>query len=51
MWRRIVGPFKEFGLAAGALYALDRALRGISPRFGLFVYELMVQLRGAPAIR
>lgn len=43
MWRRIVGPFKEFGLGAGFLYALDRVLRSLSPRLGLFVYELMVQ--------
>ena len=43
MWRRLVGPFKEFGLGAGFLYALDRVLRSISPRLGLYVYELMVQ--------
>lgn len=43
MWRRLVGPFKEFGLGAGFLYALDRVLRGLSPRLGLYVYELMVQ--------
>ena len=43
MWRRVVGPFKEFGLGAGALYAADRVLRGWSPRLGLYVYELMVQ--------
>lgn len=43
MWRRVIGPFKEFGLGAGALYTVDRVLRLISPRLGLFVYELMVQ--------
>ncbi len=43
MWRKTFGPFKEFGLATGALYAADRVLRRISPRLGLFVYELMVQ--------
>ena len=43
MLRRIAGPFREFGFAAGALYVLDRLLRSISPRLGLFVYEFMVQ--------
>lgn len=43
MWRRFVGPFKEFGLGAGFLYVLDRVLRSLSPRLGLYVYELMVQ--------
>jgi hypothetical protein len=43
MWHRVVGPFREFGFFAGALYALDRVLRSLSPRVGLFVYELMAQ--------
>lgn len=43
MWRRVIGPFREFGLRAGFLYALDRAMRSLSPRLGLFVYELIVQ--------
>jgi hypothetical protein len=43
MWRRVVGPFKEFGLGAGTLYMADRVMRSLSPRLGLFVYELMVQ--------
>lgn len=43
MLRRIAGPFREFGLAAGALYALDRLLRRMSPQLGVFVYEFMVQ--------
>lgn len=51
MWRRMLGPFKEFGFAAGALYALDRVLRRISPQLGLFVYELMVQpITGKPML-
>lgn len=51
MWRKVVGPFKEFGFAAGGLYALDRVLRRISPRLGLFVYELMVQpITGEPML-
>ncbi len=43
MWRKIAGPFKEFGFLAGGLYAADRVLRSLSPGLGLFVYELMVQ--------
>ena len=43
MFRRVIGPFKEFGLPAGALYVVDRLLRSLSPRLGLYVYELMVQ--------
>jgi hypothetical protein len=43
MLRRVIGPFKEFGLLAGALYVVDRLLRSLSPRLGLYVYELMVQ--------
>lgn len=43
MLRRVVGPFKEFGLAVGVLYAVDRVLRSLSPRLGLQVYELMAQ--------
>ena len=42
-WRRLIGPFKEFGLGAGALYALDRVLRSLSPNLAVYVYELMVQ--------
>lgn len=43
MWRRLLSPFREFGVFAGALYVLDRLMRSISPRLGLYVYELMVQ--------
>jgi hypothetical protein len=43
MWRRIVSPFQEFGVGAGLLYVMDRMLRAISPRLGLYVYDLMVQ--------
>ncbi|HZF80791.1 MAG TPA: GNAT family N-acetyltransferase [Rubrivivax sp.] len=50
-WRRVFGPFKEFGLAAGALYVVDRVLRSVSPRCGLYVYELVVQpLDGKPLL-
>lgn len=41
--RRALGPFKEFGAVGGTLYLIDRALRAVSPRLGLHVYELMEQ--------
>jgi len=50
IWRRIVGPFKEFGIAAGALYAADRVLRGVSPRLGLYVYEFIAQPVGGKSL-
>lgn len=43
MLQRITGPFREFGLGAGALYSIDRVLGMLSPRLHLRVYELMVQ--------
>lgn len=43
MWRRITGPFREFGALPGLLYATDRVLSKISSRLRLHVYELMVQ--------
>ena len=43
MLRKISGPFREFGPAAGLLYAIDRVLSSLSPRLRLYVYELMVQ--------
>lgn len=49
--RKIIGPFREFGLTAGTLYAIDRVLRSISPRLGLYVYEFMVQpIRDKPLL-
>ena len=50
MWNKLAGPFREFGLADGALYAADRVLRRISPKLGLYVYELMVQPIGGKAL-
>jgi len=35
MWRRLSGPFREFGFVAGALYAIDRVLRSCSRNCGL----------------
>ena len=43
MLRRFVGPFKEFGPLVGALYVLDRLLRSLSPRLGIYAYEFMAQ--------
>lgn len=43
MWNKLAAPFREFGAVAGALYAIDRVLRRISPRLGLQVYEFMAQ--------
>ena len=51
MWRRLISPFREFGFAAGALYGLGRVLSSMSPRLGLFAYELMVQpITGKPLL-
>jgi hypothetical protein len=41
--KRLAAPFREFGGVAGTLYLLNRALRSLSPRLGLYVYEFMVQ--------
>jgi hypothetical protein len=41
--RRIVSPFREFGVLAGLLYVIDRTLSRLSPRARLHVYEMMVQ--------
>jgi len=43
MLGKFVSAIKEFGPAAGMLYVADRALRTLSPRLGLFVYELVAQ--------
>lgn len=42
-WRRLTGPFREFGLATGSIYVLDRVARRVSPRLGIQAYELMAQ--------
>jgi hypothetical protein len=48
---RVASPFREFGLAAGSLYVLDRLLRALSPHLGLYLYEFMVQpIGGAPLL-
>ena len=43
MLQKISGPFREFGPAAGLLYAIDRVLSILSPGLRLYFYELMVQ--------
>lgn len=43
MLRRLAGPLREFGVGAGLLYLLHRALQALSPRCGVQVYELMAQ--------
>lgn len=44
---KLAGAFRDFGIAAGLLYLADHALRRLSPRLGLQVYELMAQPIGA----
>lgn len=49
--RRLIGLFKEFGLVIGILYLLHRALRALSPRLGLYAYELLEQpIDGRPLL-
>ena len=43
MLKILTSPFKEFGMIAGLLYAIDRILVRVSPRLRLYMYELMVQ--------
>lgn len=43
LWQRALGPVREFGWAAGLLYAVSRLLSAVSPRCNLFVYEMMAQ--------
>ena len=48
---RLVGPFREFGWAAGLAYVINRLLRALSPDLGLYVYEFMVQpIGGKPLL-
>jgi hypothetical protein len=52
MLQRVTAPFREFGIAAGALYAADRLLQRISPNLRLYAYEFMVQpIPKAPLLR
>lgn len=48
---KLAGVFRDFGFAAGLLYLADQALRRLSPRLGLQVYELMAQpISAAPLL-
>ena len=50
MLKKIDGVVREFGLGAGMLYLLDRALRALPGRCGLYVYEMMVQPTAGKAL-
>lgn len=41
--QKVTSPFREFGLAVGFLYAIDRVLSRLSGRLRLHAYEFMVQ--------
>jgi hypothetical protein len=43
MFRRLTSSFREFGLFAGLLYAIDRVFCRLSPGLRLYFYHLMVQ--------
>jgi hypothetical protein len=43
MLRWMTGPFREFGIVAGTLYATDRLLQKLSPRLRLYAYEFVAQ--------
>lgn len=43
MWHRLLDPFKTFGVRDGALYVVHRLLQRVSPRCGLFVYDVTAQ--------
>lgn len=43
MLQRLAGPFREFGLFPGLIYAIHRLLSGLSPRLGLLYHDWMVQ--------
>lgn len=47
---RILSPFREFGLVAGALYATDRVLSRLTPHARLLVYDLVAQPIGGTRI-
>lgn len=41
--RRVSGPFRELGWGLGSLYLMNRLLRLLSPEWGLYPYEFVVQ--------
>jgi hypothetical protein len=42
-FRRLISPFRQFGLFAGLLYAIDRTVVQFSPSIRLRYYEIMCQ--------
>lgn len=51
MWGKLTAALREFGIVSGLLYVADRALRALSPRCGLYMYELMCQpIDGKPIL-
>ncbi|MEO7761041.1 MAG: N-acetyltransferase [Casimicrobiaceae bacterium] len=47
MFKRVLSPLQEFGIAAGGIYLLNRLLSALSPHLRLYLYELMIQPVGA----
>ena len=43
MWRKILSPFREFGLYAGAVYIIDNILNRLSTDIKLYLYEFLIQ--------
>lgn len=43
MLKKLSGPFTEFGLAAGTVYALNRVMQRLSPRLAVLLHDWMVQ--------
>lgn len=43
LFARLASTFREFGAVAGSVYAADRIMRRLHPRFGLVLYDLMAQ--------
>lgn len=41
--KKLISPFREFGIFAGLLYIIDRLLRQVSPNLRLYFYEMLVQ--------
>lgn len=41
--RRLLAPLREFGPLAGSAYLVDRALRKLFAKVGLYLYDIMLQ--------
>ena len=42
-WKRLTGPFREFGFGTGLLYVVARVLAAGSPNVGLHAYDIVAQ--------